>query len=488
MRWRRNHAYTPEGGPDTMTPSSVANVFRVVLLAWVAAASLNILAARAQSVAAPARSTAQLEQLVAPIALYPDALLSQTLMASTYPLEVVEAARWSQQNSNVTGQGLEEAMQRQSWDPSVKALTAIPQTLQMMNDRLSWTQELGDAFLAQQQDVLDAVQRLRARADANGQLKSNEHQQVAQVARPAQAAPSAPAGTVPQAIAPAGPIYTITPTDPEQYYVPIYDPVTAYGTWPYPDDAPFYWTPPGYLGGNALSFAAGAVTGAAIWGGVDWARNRVDVNVNNFNRFNRTNVGNTNWAHNPAHRGGVPYRDQGVAQRFSDPGKAAARDNYRGKADAGRRDLAKPGGVNKAQGAANRTQQGAANRTGGQGSAKTKVAGQGNAKAKSGGQAGQKGSAKQKAASKQGGAKQAASAKQGGKSKQASQSRPAQSKQHAQARQSHQRAAAPRSSAGRSAQARSPAASHRGGGGMQGRSAGMRGGGGGGRGGGRGRR
>jgi hypothetical protein len=173
-----------------MTPSSVANVFRVVLLACVAAASLNILAARAQNATTGVRSTAQLEQLVAPIALYPDALLSQTLMASTYPLEVVEAARWSQQNSNVTGQGLEEAMQRQSWDPSVKALTAIPQTLQMMNDRLSWTQELGDAFLAQQQDVLDAVQRLRARADANGQLKSNEHQQVAQVARPAQAAPS----------------------------------------------------------------------------------------------------------------------------------------------------------------------------------------------------------------------------------------------------------------------------------------------------------
>src|SRR5206468_3653146 len=118
------------------------------------------------------RSAGQLEQLVAPIALYPDSLLSQVLMASTYPLEVVEAARWSQANSGVTGPALEDAMQKQAWDPSVKALAAVPQTLQMMSDKLDWTQQLGDAFLAQQQGVLDAVQRLRARAEAAGNLQT----------------------------------------------------------------------------------------------------------------------------------------------------------------------------------------------------------------------------------------------------------------------------------------------------------------------------
>src|SRR5437016_1137980 len=119
--------------------------------------------ATAESATQAPRTAAQLEQLVAPIALYPGALLSQVLMASTYPLEVVEAARWAQANPGITGQALEEAMQKQTWDPAVKAVTAVPQTLQMMNDKLDWMQQLGDAFLAQQSDALAAVQRLRAR-------------------------------------------------------------------------------------------------------------------------------------------------------------------------------------------------------------------------------------------------------------------------------------------------------------------------------------
>src|SRR5437870_3482622 len=146
--------------------------------------------ARAQSAASSPRTTAQLEQLVAPIALYPDSVLSQILMASTYPLAVVEAARWVQSNTGVTGQALEDAMQKQQWDPSVKALTAIPQTLQMMNDKLDWTQQLGDAFLAQQADVLDAVQRLRERADNNGNLKTTDQQKVTKTS-----VAQAPAGT-----------------------------------------------------------------------------------------------------------------------------------------------------------------------------------------------------------------------------------------------------------------------------------------------------
>ena len=177
--------------------------------------------AQPQSSAGTTLTTAQLEQLVAPIALYPDDLLSQVLMASTYPLEVVEAARWSRENPKVFGQELEDAMQKQSWDPSVKALTAVPQTLAMMNDQLKWTQDLGDAFLAQQNDVFDAVQRLRARADASGNLKTTPQQKVTRTSRPAGSPSTAPAQA-----------YVIESASPTEYYVPIYDPGVVYGAWP----------------------------------------------------------------------------------------------------------------------------------------------------------------------------------------------------------------------------------------------------------------
>ena len=133
--------------------------------------------AHAQQSGAPL-SKAQLEQLVAPIALHPDPLLSQMLMASTYPTEVVQAARWAKEHPGVSGAALEDAMQKQPWDPSVKALTAVPQALQMMSDKLAWTQRLGDAFLGQQEELLAAVQHLRQRAQAAGHLKSSEQQTV----------------------------------------------------------------------------------------------------------------------------------------------------------------------------------------------------------------------------------------------------------------------------------------------------------------------
>ena len=182
-------------------------------------AVMNIGPARAQQTEMP-RTAAQLEQLVAPIALYPDALLSQILMASTYPLEVVAAARWAEANSGVTGKALEDAMQKQSWDPSVKALTAVPQTLQMMNDKLDWTRDLGDAFLAQQADVLDAMQRLRQRADNAGNLKTTEQQRVVKTAAPAGGAPPAEtapaAGTAPQSPAVPATVYTIESVNPDE--------------------------------------------------------------------------------------------------------------------------------------------------------------------------------------------------------------------------------------------------------------------------------
>ena len=269
-------------------------------------------------------SEGQIEQLVAPIALYPDPLLSQVLMASTYPLEVIEAARWSQANSMVKGEALQDAMQSQPWDPSVKALTSVPQTLQMMSDKLDWTQQLGDAFLAQQQQVLAAVQTLRAQAQAKGNLQSTSQQTVTLAPAPADVAAS---GGIGQAI-------TIEPVNPDVYYVPVYNPAVAYGPWDYPSYPPFYWSPPGFVASNVVSFAAGVAVGAAIWGQCDWWHNNVIINVNRFNAFNHTNVTNNTWTHNPEHRHGVPYRNASVARRFGAENNDAARTAFRDRAAA----------------------------------------------------------------------------------------------------------------------------------------------------------
>jgi len=290
---------------------------------------------RAQDATPPAQTQSQpspeqelpegrIEQLIAPIALYPDPLLTQVLMASTYPLEVVEAARWSHDNPSVTGQALQDAVQAQSWDPSVKALTAVPQTLQMMSDKLDWTQQLGDAFLAQQQDVLDAVQKLRAEAQAAGNLQSTPQQIVT---------------TAPTPIGVAGtgaeqPI-VIEPINPDVYYVPVYNPAVAYGAWNFPAYPPFYWSPPGVVASNVVSFAAGVAVGSAIWGGCDWWHHNVIINVNRYNVFNRTNVNITNniWSHNPEHRGNVPYRNAAVAERFGRANEVAAGEAFRDRFD-----------------------------------------------------------------------------------------------------------------------------------------------------------
>ena len=308
-----------------------------LMLMWGLAAA----PARAQdaTAAAPAQTQApieekwsegQIEQLVAPIALYPDPLLTQVLMASTYPLEVVEAARWSHDNSMVNGQALADAMQAQPWDPSVKALTAVPQTLQMMSDKLNWTQQLGDAFLAQQQDVLAAVQKLRAEAQAAGNLQSTPQQVVTVAPAPVDVA----ASNVPPPI-------VIEPVNPDVYYVPVYDPAVAYGTWGYPDYPPFYWSPPGFVASNVVSFAAGVAVGSAIWGGCDWWQHNVIINVNRFNVFNHTNINfaNNTWIHNPEHRHGVPYQNASLTRRFGTANEAAAREAFRDRADTGHNDV-----------------------------------------------------------------------------------------------------------------------------------------------------
>jgi hypothetical protein len=329
----------------TMALRGLALCAAPLMLMW----GLTAAPARAQDATAAAQaqtqtpieeklSEGQIEQLAAPIALYPDPLLTQVLMASTYPLEVVEAARWSHDNSMVKGQALQDAMQAQSWDPSVKALTAVPQTLQMMSGKLDWTQQLGDAFLAQQQDVLDAVQKLRAQAEAAGNLQSTPQQRVMTEASAAGSASAS--GRQP---------IVIEPVDPGVYYVPVYDPAVAYGAWSYPAYPPFYWSPPGFVASNVVSFAAGVAAGAAIWGGCDWWQHHVIINVNRFNTFNRTTINVTNdiWIHNPAHRGNVPYRNASVAERFGGANNAAAREAFRNRIDVDHPDVSRPMGEDK---------------------------------------------------------------------------------------------------------------------------------------------
>jgi hypothetical protein len=259
--------------------------------------------AQAQQSSTPSFSKPQLEQLVAPIALHPDPLLSQILMASTYPTEVVQAARWVRENASVTGQALQDAMQKQPWDPSVKALTAVPQTLQMMSDKLDWTQQLGDAFLGQQAELLAAVQVLRQRAEAAGHLKSTDQQKVSKASKTIGSTTTS--------------VITIEPTNPDYVYVPIYDPRVCYGDWPYPAYEPFYWYPYGFTGSGIVAFAGAIAVGSALWGRVDWWRDRVNINVNRFNQFNRTNMADGTWRHDARHRGNVPYRDAKVAGQFA---------------------------------------------------------------------------------------------------------------------------------------------------------------------------
>jgi hypothetical protein len=282
----------------------------------------------------------EIEQIVAPIALYPDSLLSQVFMASTYPLEVVEASRWAKQNQNLKGDALAKALEKQDWDPSVRSLVNFPDVLSKMSDKLDWTQKLGDAFLSQQKEVMDAVQRLRAKAEAAGNLKTTEQQKVIVEEK----------------------VIKIEPASPQVVYVPTYNPTVVYGAWPYPAYPPYPWYPPGYaFGASMFAFGAGVALGAAwgyAWGGANWRGGNVDVDINrntNFNNtINRNNFsqkvgqgGQGQWQHDPSHRKGVGYRDNNTAQKFnrgSDAQAAKAREDFRGREEGGRQELARQGG------------------------------------------------------------------------------------------------------------------------------------------------
>ncbi len=267
----------------------------------------------------------QLDQLLAPIALYPDPLLAQVLIASTYPLEIVQADRWAKANANLKGEALTAALAKQSWDESIKSLVQAPAVLTMMSDQLDWTQKVGDAMLAQQSDVMDAVQRLRGRAQANGKLQSSKEQTVTTKTDEQQHQ-----------------YVVIEPASPSEIYVPYYDPAVVYGAWPYPDYAPYYFPPaagyiPGRLLATGIAFGAGIAVGHAIWGNCDWGHRNINVVANrpvNINNINRGDLNFSKWEHNADHRHGVRYNNAEVRQKYAktdiQAGKAARQD-FRGK-------------------------------------------------------------------------------------------------------------------------------------------------------------
>ncbi len=285
----------------------------------------------------------EIDQLVAPIALYPDDLLSQVLMASTYALEVVQAQRWVKANGKMTD-ALAADLEKQGWDPSVKSLVNFPDVLAMMDGKLDWTQKLGNAFLANQNAVMEGVQRLRDKAWKEGNLKTTKEQSV-----------TVEATTI-----------IIAPTDPQVVYVPVYNPTVVYGTWPYPAYPPYYYYPPAYPRPTLYGFAAGVAVGAAwgyAWGHCSWGNDcHVDVDINRNVNINNTNInrnqysaqmanrGSGTWQHDPQHRGGMAYGDAATAKQFNrgPAADASSRDAFRGRTDApAQRPAAKPGATQR---------------------------------------------------------------------------------------------------------------------------------------------
>ena len=284
---------------------------------------------------APRIPSDQLDSLVAPIALYPDPLLAQTLAASTYPLELMQLQQWLTRNPGLKDKALADAVAKQPWDPSVQAMALLPDVVKRLTDDIQWTTDLGNAFLAQQSDVMDAVQRMRQKAQGTGALKSTPQQ------------------TVQTEVVENKHVIVIEQANPEVVYVPSYNPVAVYGPAVYPYPPIYYPSWGGYAATAAISFGVGVAMGAA-WGGgwgwnTGWGHN--DINVNNFNNFNRNaninRAGNINanrsgtWQHNAAHRGGAPYRDRATANRY---GGTARGDSLANRQAGARQQVSRQGG------------------------------------------------------------------------------------------------------------------------------------------------
>jgi Protein of unknown function (DUF3300) len=289
-------------------------------------------------------SAQQLDNLVAPIALYPDPLLGEVLAASTYPFEIAEAEQWVQDHPKWKPSKLMKEAKKQNWEPSIQGLVAFPQVLARLSQNVSWTTPLGNAFLAQQKDVMLAVQRMRAQAQAAGKLQSTPQETVAIENQGGQSA------------------INIEPTNPDIWYVPDYNPAyvwgpAAYGYYPallYPGiDIGFGWG----LGIDVGLYFGG--WGGWGWGGWGWSPNWYNGSIilnqsffhrYGFNHFHEDALGNSAWIHDPAHRFGVPYGNREVADRFA--GRAASsevrggfnsRDGFNRGAARGRDGFGSPG-------------------------------------------------------------------------------------------------------------------------------------------------
>ncbi|HTG81973.1 MAG TPA: DUF3300 domain-containing protein [Geobacteraceae bacterium] len=268
-------------------------------------------------------SKEELAQLLAPIALYPDELVAQILMASTYPLEIVQADRWAKSHQQSAGDVLAKQLEKEPWDPSVKSLVNFPEVLSKMSEKLELTTKIGDAFLSQQKDVMDTIQELRRKAYDAGNLKTTKEQKVV---------------VEKQTI-------VIQPANPEVVYVPSYSTTVVYGAWPYPAYPPYYYYPPPPPAYPAYHFAAGVAVGLAwgyAWGNCNWNGGEVNYNVNQNinvnNKIDRSKYQNRvnhrgsqgKWQHNPQHRKGVAYKDRATATKY---GQSAAK-SMEGRRDA----------------------------------------------------------------------------------------------------------------------------------------------------------
>jgi hypothetical protein len=280
--------------------------------------------------AAPAISQDLLDSLLAPIALYPDELLSQVLMAATYPLEVVEAARFVRANPNLSGIALDNALKDKTWDASVLSLAAFPQILDMMNDKLDWTQRLGDAFLDDEAGVMRTVQMLRVRAQQAGNLQSTDQQRVIVQDR----------------------TILIEPAQPQYVFIPVYNPTIIFGPWWAPAYVPWYWYPPpiwgyppappnwGYYPGFFWGRGWGITYNNWGWCRPNWGGNNIHINVNNTNNvwvnrpaYRERLQNNGNWSHSVEHRRGVAYRDTATGNKYRPTSSAGVqtREGYRGR-------------------------------------------------------------------------------------------------------------------------------------------------------------
>ncbi len=266
----------------------------------------------------------QLDSLVAPIALYPDPMLAQVLAASTYPLEIIQLQQWLAKNKDLKDKALVDAVSKQPWDPSVQGLAALPDVVKRLADDVQWTTDLGNAFLAQQSDVMDAVQRMRKKAKDAGNLKSTEQQKVE------------------TKVVESKQVIVVEQANPQVIYVPTYNPTVVYGppVYPYP---PIVYPPPpppgAYVAGMAVAFGVGMAMGAAWSGGwgynCGWQGGNNNITINNNNNFNRnTNVsggnrvntggGGGSWQHNPQHRGAAPYSNKATANKYGGTTRGAS--------------------------------------------------------------------------------------------------------------------------------------------------------------------